>query len=169
MFKAIPIDKKVKPLKIGVIGEIYLTIESYVNHDVEEMLGDLGCELTRKIRMSTFIEHGIDPLHKKKMRKKAAGYLGTYVGGHGWESVGDMLDFGQKGYDGVVHLAPFGCMPETTVRPILTRVSKEYKLPLLSLTYDEQSSKAGIQTRVEAFIDMVRKSVRKKRERRGPG
>ena len=39
-------------------------------------------------------------------------------------------------------------------------ISADYKIPVLYLTYDSQTSDTGLETRVEAFYDMI--SMRKK-------
>jgi len=53
-------------------------------------------------------------------------------------------------------MAVHNCMPETTVRPILEKIHKETGIPFLSLSLDEQVSEAGINTRLEAFVDVVK-------------
>ncbi len=39
--------------------------------------------------------------------------------------------------------------------PLLHNVSRDYKVPILYLSYDTQSSDTGIETRLEAFYDMI--------------
>jgi len=53
-------------------------------------------------------------------------------------------------------LACHNCMPEVTVRPILEKIHQESGIPFLSISLDEQTAEAGIDTRLEAFIDVVR-------------
>ena len=53
-------------------------------------------------------------------------------------------------------LSCHNCMPEITVRPILEKIHQESGIPFLSLSLDEQTAEAGIDTRLEAFIDVVR-------------
>lgn len=155
-FSNVEIDKNKKPLKIGIVGEIYVIAESYVHRDTDVALGNLGAEVHKAVRTSTVVKHFLNPLSKKNFYRQAYPYLKTSVGGHGLDSVAHMLEYAHEGFDGVVHLAPFGCMPEVTVRPILNQISREKNLPLLSLSLDEQSAEAGIQTRLEAFIDLIK-------------
>ena len=70
--------------------------------------------------------------------------------------------FAKKGYDGVIHIRPFSCMPELVAQKILTKVEKDYNIPILTLSVDEHSSEVGFDTRLEAFMDML---VRKKNKR----
>jgi len=59
-------------------------------------------------------------------------------------------------------VAAHNCMPETTVRPILEKIHQETGIPFLSLSLDEQVAEAGIDTRIEAFVDVVKNYYHKK-------
>jgi len=82
-------------------------------------------------------------------------YLGYDVGAECNTSVGETISRAHEGYDGVVHLMPFACMPETTAAAVLKQVSKDYHIPVLTLTLDEQEVESRIQTLLEAFVDML--------------
>jgi len=53
-------------------------------------------------------------------------------------------------------LSCHNCMPEVSVRPILQKIHLETGIPFLSLSLDEQVAEAGIDTRIEAFVDVVK-------------
>jgi len=40
-------------------------------------------------------------------------------------------------------------------RTILTSVSREHNIPVLTFFLDEQTGKAGMSTRLEAFVDLL--------------
>ncbi len=69
-------------------------------------------------------------------------------------------NYAVNGFDGIIHVKSAGCTPEIDVMPILQNISADYKIPVLYLTYDSQTSDTGLETRVEAFYDMI--SMRKK-------
>jgi predicted nucleotide-binding protein (sugar kinase/HSP70/actin superfamily) len=48
-------------------------------------------------------------------------------------------------------------MPEIVAQNILPKVSKQEDIPVLELVLDEQTGKAGNITRIEAFIDLVKR------------
>jgi predicted nucleotide-binding protein (sugar kinase/HSP70/actin superfamily) len=147
---------KDKPVpKVSLLGEIYTVVDNVVNFDIEKKLGKMGIEVHRGLNLSYFIQHGLFPWTKLSLEKKIEPYLKHTVGGHGRDAVAEMLTATQEGFDGVIQLAPFGCMPETTVRPILERIHLDASIPFLSLTFDEQTGEAGINTRLEAFADVV--------------
>ena len=39
--------------------------------------------------------------------------------------------------------------------PVLQRISEDFRVPTLFLTYDTQTSDTGLDTRLEAFYDML--------------
>ena len=85
------------------------------------------------------------------------------IGGETIETIGDTVFAARNGIDGVIHIMPFSCMPEIVSQNILTKVSREEDIPVMTLVLDEQTGKAGYQTRIEAFIDLVkRKKMRQK-------
>ena len=55
--------------------------------------------------------------------------------------------------DGIVFLLPFNCGPDGDVARHLARTTSK---PLLTLVLDELQSSAGLVTRLEAFIDLLR-------------
>ena len=61
----------------------------------------------------------------------------------------------QEGFDGVVHAKSDGCTPEVDCVPVLQRISRDTGVPILYLSYDSQTSDTGLDTRLEAFYDML--------------
>lgn len=164
--QSIAIILEIKPLKIMLIGEIYMVLEPRVNFRIEELLGTMGVEVKRSIYLSEWIEeHFYLSLINNKSRahllQLANPYLDSHVGGHGLESVAHGIEAGVNRMDGIIQLAPFTCMPEIIAMTALSTISKDFAIPTLHLIIDEHSGEAGIQTRLEAFIDLLkhRKSV----------
>ena len=152
----IEIDKKKNLPRVGLIGEIYTVCDGTINFDLERKLGEMGIEVEREMSISYFIKQGIFPWKERILQRKIMSYLRSTVGGHGRDAIKEMLDYVKNGFDGVIHLLPFGCMPEVTIRPILEKIHLENGIPFLSLSLDEQVAEAGIDTRIEAFVDVVR-------------
>jgi predicted nucleotide-binding protein (sugar kinase/HSP70/actin superfamily) len=155
------IRKKVP--RVGIVGEIYTVTDHAINFEIEKKLGNLGIEIHREMSL---LYH-----FKKKVffkdffiQRKIKPYLGSTVGGHGRDAIYEMLKYVKEGFDGVIQLLPAMCMPETTIRPILERIHQETGIPFLSLSLDEQIAEAGIDTRIEAFADVV-KNYHKSREK----
>jgi len=94
----------------------------------------------------------------KTYPKLAKPYLAHFVGGHGQETVGSTVKFARKGFDGIIQLLPLTCMPEIVAAGILPRIQEAYNVPVMTLTVDEHTGRAGIQTRLEAFVDLLERS-----------
>ena len=55
--------------------------------------------------------------------------------------------------DGIVLVSAFPCGPDSMTNDAVTRCIKGK--PMLSLTVDAQSGTAGLETRIESFIDIL--------------
>jgi len=159
----IEIDKNKKIPKVGLVGEIYTVCDGAINFGIEEKLGREEIEVHREMDLTYHLKKGIFPWKDWIIQRKIMPYLRSTVGGHGRDAIKEMLDCVKNGFDGVIHLLPFGCMPEVTIRPILEKIHLESGIPFLSLSLDEQVAEAGINTRLEAFVDVVRNYHRSKK------
>lgn len=56
--------------------------------------------------------------------------------------------------DGIILLSAFPCGPDAMVNELIARRVKD--VPLLNLVLDSQSGAAGVETRLESFIDIIR-------------
>jgi len=56
--------------------------------------------------------------------------------------------------DGIILLSAFPCGPDAMVNELITRRVKG--VPILNLVLDSQSGTAGVETRLESFIDIIR-------------
>ena len=162
----IPKDSAITPVKVSLVGEVFVVLDPFANMDIEMELGKLGVEVDRAMSMSRWIKYNLF-LNKlginewRDVRKAAMPYLKRDVGGEGWESVGEKVVRAQNGYDGVIHLAPFTCMPEIVAQNIMPSTKED--IPVLTVLCDEQMARQGMITRLEAFVDLVR--FRRKRSR----
>ncbi|AEE90576.1 conserved protein of unknown function [Tepidanaerobacter acetatoxydans Re1] len=163
------IEKKdYDPIKIGIVGEIYVLLEPSSNLEIEEMLGELGVYVERSMFLSEYtISNAVmDLFHiagDRDAKKMAAPYFKEMCGGHGRESVGNSVLFAKRGFDGIIQLSPFTCIPEIVAKSILPKVCKEHGLGFLTISLDEQTGKEGLRTRLEAFVDLLM-AKRKKAE-----
>lgn len=166
--RAIDIDKEYQPLKVGLVGEIYTLIEPFVNLNVERKLGNMGVEVYRGLTLNGWVKYHLAPdikfrLREKRILKKADPYLGLCIGGHAWQTVAHTVNFADMGLNGVIQIMPFGCMPEIVAESILPTISEQEGIPAMTLIVDEMTGEAGYQTRLEAFIDLLRQEEENKK------
>jgi len=156
----IEVDESIIPLKVGVIGEIYAVLEPMLHLDLYRRLNKLGVAARCGVSLKKFsdIPAKINPFKKeyyKVYRKEARPYMQEYIGGDGQESIGTTIFLKKKGWDGMVHVWPFSCIPELSAQNIIPAITKEYDMPVLPMIVDELTGEAGYQTRLEAFVDML--------------
>jgi len=148
-------------LKIAVIGDIYTINEPFINNNIFERLCDLGVYSEKGISLNAFagIKFGLDP-EDIMLNNEVKNYLRHNIGAFAQDTIKSAINYAEKKYDGIIHIYPFSCMPESTVRNILPKVSSDYNIPILYLPIDEQTGDAGFTTRIEAFVDLlaIRKS-----------
>jgi predicted nucleotide-binding protein (sugar kinase/HSP70/actin superfamily) len=121
-------DRSRSVLRVGIVGEIFMVLENYANMNVEERLGEMGVEVHRGVWLSDWLN---DRYRFKLFRRNQFKWS---------KSVGKSVSFAKKGFDGIVHLMPFTCMPELVAQTILAKVSRDYSIPVLTLIFDEHTS-----------------------------
>jgi len=156
LFSAIKTSKPAKPLRVGIVGELYVLMEPFSNFDIERQLGKKGIEVHRFCTVSNILHNEFSlHHHTRQCLKYAKPYLAEHIGAHGTESVGLTHKLIKDGFDGIIHIKPFGCMPEVNAMSALHQISKDYKFPIIYFSFDSQTSETGIKTRLEAFHDML--------------
>ncbi|MDD2553739.1 MAG: hypothetical protein PHP51_04130 [Desulfotomaculaceae bacterium] len=161
LMSAVAVDSKKAVVKVGLIGEIYTLLDPFSNQYLERTLGRLGTEVDRSIYLSEWVnDHIFMGLVKglrsrKKACEAARPYLRHFVGGHGQESVGNAVNFARAGYDGIIQVFPFTCMPEIVAESILPEMRSDYGTPVMTMIMDEHTGEAGTLTRLEAFVDLL--------------
>ena len=149
------------PLRVFMVGEVYTVMEPSINMDVERRLGHLGVMVHRSSYFSTHIRRGsrLDRklLHDRKtLLHLAEPYFNYDVGAECNFSVAEAVVAQQEGFDGVVHVYPFSCMPETNAAAVLSAVGEDLDLPVLPVVIDRQDMDLRIDTQLEAFVDVMR-------------
>lgn len=170
-----PIDPTFRPVKIATTGEFYAVLDPFFNLDLERELGKLKAEVHRTLMMGdwareTLVLSALGFPWKPRIDRAAKPYLRWDITGEGWVTIGQTVIHGQKGFDGVVETLPFTCLPEVTALNILPRVSRDHNIPVISFIFDEQSGRAGMKTRLEAFVDLLvrRRDVKESARRAAP-
>lgn len=163
------IDKDREILHVDLTGEIFLVLDDFANQNIERELGKMGVQTRRSLTVGSFLKDAIIPkifkkgeTHLERAFRMAKPYLMRDIGGDALECVSDVAWASEKGKDGIIHISPFTCMPEIMSQNIFPSMRENCNIPILTLIMDEQTGKAGYITRLEAFVDLMRR--RKRRE-----
>ncbi len=140
-------------LRIGLLGHPYNLYDSYINMDLIGKLRRMGASV---ITADSIPDEVVDR-QAKKLPKRLFWTLGKRM-------IGAALTyFENERLDGVIYLTSFGCGPESLIGELVERWSKRFPhLRFMMLTIDEHTGEAGMVTRLEAFIEMIK--WRKKHE-----
>lgn len=160
--KNIPLNMSVNPFKVGIVGEIFTTIDQYTNFNIASLLGDMGVLVSRPVTLSNWLtDHMIKKaVHlpvDKTYENEAKPYIKEMIGGHAQETIGNTISMAKAGYDGVIQVYPLNCMPEIVSQGILKKVSKDFNIPIMTMIIDEMTGEEGFITRIEAFVDLLKK------------
>jgi predicted nucleotide-binding protein (sugar kinase/HSP70/actin superfamily) len=71
------------------------------------------------------------------------------------------LTKGRGEINGVIFLISFACGPDRLISELIMRDMKVVGLPFLEITMDEHSGEADMMTRIETFVEMVRRKKNK--------
>ena len=156
-------------LHVDLTGEIFLVNDEFSNQNIERELGRMGVETRRSLTVGSFLKDAIIPkafrppeTHLQRAERMAKPYLMRDIGGDALECVSDVVFADVHGKDGIIHISPFTCMPEIMSQNIFPTMRGDHEIPILTLIMDEQTGKAGYITRLEAFVDLMRRKKRAK-------
>ena len=152
IYEEIPLTEEPK-LEILLIGELYSLMDFEASNNLERNLSKQGIKVIRYTNLTYLL------LIKKFMRRillfKGRKYLKYPLGADGTESIVHAIDHCKKGIDGIIHIKSFGCVPEINAMPTLSKISEDYQTPILYLSFDGENNISNIDTKIEAFNDMI--------------
>lgn len=135
---------------VAVIGHPYVLYDEYITHRILQRLLDLGVRVaTPEMASNTELGLGVERLIGRPYWTFEDEVVGA--GGHYLNSA----------VDGVVSVVAFGCGPDSVMLEVVQRYVKRHPThPYMALTIDEHTGEAGLVTRLEAFLDMVKRRKR---------
>jgi len=138
-------------INIAVVGHEYMIHDDFLGHNLPDRLSSLGANVTYMTQVPQDVierELSMYPEISWSYEKILLGAASHFLGR------GDI--------HGVVMVMGFACGPDSIVSEIIEReVRKKESPPMMTLVLDEHTGEAGVTTRVEAFVDMVRRGARR--------
>ncbi len=129
-------------LKILIAAHSYVIEDPYVGKTVTDYLRSVGVIPLRAdlVDRDSALKHSVElsPTCKWEISR---------------EILGGILQR-RREVDGIILLSAFPCGPDAMVNELISRRVKG--LPMLHLVLDSQTGTAGIETRLESFIDIIR-------------
>lgn len=133
--------------KVLLLGHPYNIYDTYISMDIVERLREHNLiVLTCDILSNDIINAKADTLNKKMFWSFGRKILGTAL-----HTIED------DEVCGIIYLSSFGCGLDSVIADIVERrVRRSSKKPFTMLSLDEHTGEAGVDTRIEAFVDMIR-------------
>ena len=135
-------------LKIAVIGHVYNLYDRFINMDMIYKLQDNHVDVIT-----------IEMMDRDSINKKAASLPKKMFWNFGRKALGSALHVLERNdIHGMIYLMSFGCGIDSFICDLIERkIKRSGNIPFIVLTIDEHSGEAGMNTRLEAFIDMIRR------------
>ena len=134
--------KEDRPLRILVAAHPYVIHDPFIGNPITDALREMGvCTL--------FTDH----FDHERAWKKSFDFSETMPWVVNREITGAILSL-YDSIDGIVLVSAFPCGPDSMTNDAFIRCIKGK--PILSLTVDAQSGTAGLETRLESFVDILR-------------
>lgn len=134
-------------LRIAVVGYPYAIYDSYIN------VGLLNILANERVKIYTQ-----DMLSDKILNREARELPKSMFWYFSNRAVYGALHYMKKpDIDGIIHVTAFACGPDSMVDRLLEiEARRRGGKPYLPIAIDEHTGEAGVRTRIEAFIDMLR-------------
>jgi len=123
-------------IPVAVVGHPYNLYDPFINHQL----------LVRLARL------GVNPLTPERLCPQPGADYWAFE----HELVGATRQALERGVRGVIAVVAFGCGPDAVLVDEVRQLCQEAGVPMMALVLDEHSGEAGLVTRLEAFVDMLR-------------
>ena len=142
-----PSKKKAHPLSLAVIGYPYTVYDNFLNVNLLSLL--------QKLEVQVYTADMIAPGLLLRQKKRLPKNLFWHFSNRAMQAALYFI-YGRR-VDGIIHVTAFGCGPDAMVGRMIELEAKQAgRIPFLSLSVDEHTGEAGIHTRAEAFVDMLK-------------
>jgi len=140
------LEYKNKNLNVLLIGHHYNLYDDYINMDIFTKLNNMDVNIiTPNMVQEKEIEFYISKIPKRMFWTSGKKIVGA-----------SMYMINERNIDGIIFVSSFGCGLDSILIDMVERESKIKNIPFNLITLDEHSGEAGVNTRIEAFIDMIK-------------
>ncbi|MFZ5967153.1 MAG: acyl-CoA dehydratase activase-related protein [Bacillota bacterium] len=132
---------------IGLLGYVYDVYDEFVSMNAIEMLRDLNV----KIITFEMLDEKLMMENLKFMNKHLFWTFSNKLLGAGY------YFYNNQHIDGIIQVTAFGCGPDSMIGKMLELDSNKFEKPFMTIRVDEHTGESHLQTRVEAFVDMIKR------------
>ena len=128
--------------KILIVAHPYNIYDKYIGEPIIKFLENMNLDLIYA-----------DKLDKKIAIKKSYNLSQTLYWNYSRELIG-AVEYYKNKISGIIFITAFPCGPDSLVNELLIR--KINNLPITNILIDESTAEAGLHTRLESFIDIIK-------------
>jgi predicted nucleotide-binding protein (sugar kinase/HSP70/actin superfamily) len=133
-------------ITIALIGHPYLVYDDYISHQLVSRLQNMGVKVVTPEMVSA-----------DKLREAMSNIVERPYWTYEEDVIGAGAYYLQNGADGVISVDSFGCGPDSLMIELLQHHARKLSRPFINLVIDEHTADTGVITRLEAFIDLIRR------------
>ena len=122
----------------------------WAKQKLTELVQERAAEPLRR-QFDGAIEHFARELPTQEILNRGRAYLSPAVEGEAILTMGRAVEYAEHGFNGIVNIMPFGCMPGIIASMLLHQFHHDYGLPVLNLVV-EGTKDLGQGIRLEAFL-----------------
>lgn len=130
-------------LKLILAGHSYILDDEYIGKPVFQKLEKMGVTVIRA-----------DQVDRKQALRESEKASPTLKWELSREIVGSLVMHYPQ-VDGIILLAVYPCALDSMVNDMLIHKNRITKVPVLQMTLDDQTGSAGLDTRLESFVDIL--------------
>lgn len=131
-----------KKLKILLVTHPYNIYDNYIGTPIVKKLKSMNIEIIYADRL----DHKTAKMYAKQLSP-------TLYWTYSKELIG-AINYYQYSVDGIIFLTTFPCGPDSLVNELMIR--KITTLPITNIIIDELTASAGLETRLESFVDIIK-------------
>ncbi|MFC1963939.1 acyl-CoA dehydratase activase [Chloroflexota bacterium] len=124
--------------------------KDWLKQQLTELVQERTAEPLRR-QFDSAIENFARELPTGEILKRGRTYLSPAVEGEAVLSIGRALEYVEHGFNGIVNLMPFGCMPGTIASMLFHLLRNDHDIPVFTMVMDGTKD-PGQDIRLEAFV-----------------
>lgn len=133
--------------RIALIGHPYNVYDKYVSMDIITKLKKFNIDVVT-----------VEMVCQKDINRQSSMLNKPMFWNYGRNAYGSALHLAsESNISGMIFITSFGCGIDSFVNDFIERLlRRKSQIPFINITIDEHSGEAGFDTRLEAFVDMLR-------------
>ncbi len=146
-----------RELRVGVIGHHYNVYDTFTTMSLLDRLGAMGVDVVTADMVPP-------KLREQELKRLPKDIYWSYE----QEVAGAILACARhRLVDGIIFMISFPCGPDSIIRVLCEQENRAMGgVPMLTLIMDEHTGEGGFLTRIEAFVDMLRRRKSREGEKR---